>query len=110
LFWPSATSRYGRSFLAVHESLPETRDEIPKKSARDLAGCYAKNVAAADFAVEASVASHKPSRRRLSRLVFGGKARCMDRALVLSDEVSTRVEELLIISTVEAIAVDADRI
>jgi hypothetical protein len=29
---------------------------------------------------------------------------------VLSDEVSIRVEELLIISTVEAIAVDADRI
>ena len=38
------------------------------------------------------------------------KARCMDRAHVLSDEGSSRVEELLIISTVEAIAVDADRI
>jgi hypothetical protein len=34
----------------------------------------------------------------------------MDRASVLGDEVSIRVEELLIISTVEAIAVDADRI
>jgi hypothetical protein len=34
----------------------------------------------------------------------------MDRAPVLGDEVSIRVEELLIISTVEAIAVNADRI
>ena len=34
----------------------------------------------------------------------------MDRAPVLGDEVSIRVEELLAISTVEAIAVDADRI
>jgi hypothetical protein len=34
----------------------------------------------------------------------------MDRAPVLGDEVAIRVEELLIISTVEAIAVDADRI
>ncbi len=31
------------------------------------------------------------------------KARCMDGALVLSDEVSIRVEELLIIRSVEAI-------
>ena len=38
------------------------------------------------------------------------KTRCFDRAPVLGDEVSNRVEELLIISTVEAIAVDADRI
>ena len=34
----------------------------------------------------------------------------MDRAPVLGDEVSIRVEELLIIGAVEAIAVDADRI
>jgi hypothetical protein len=38
------------------------------------------------------------------------KPRCVDRTHVLSDEVSSRVEELLIISTVEAIAVHADRI
>jgi hypothetical protein len=34
----------------------------------------------------------------------------MDGTLVLSDEVSIRVEELLIIRSVEAIAVNADRI
>jgi hypothetical protein len=34
----------------------------------------------------------------------------MDDALVLSDEVSVRVEELLIIRSVEAITVNADRI
>ena len=34
----------------------------------------------------------------------------MDGALVLSDEVSIRVEELLIIRSVEAITVNADRI
>ena len=34
----------------------------------------------------------------------------MDRAHVLGNEVSIRVEELLIISAVEAITVDADRI
>ena len=38
------------------------------------------------------------------------KARCMDRAPVLGDEVSIRVEELLIISAVEAIAIFADGI
>ena len=38
------------------------------------------------------------------------KARCMDRAPVLGDEVSIRVEELLIIGAVEAIFVDADGI
>ena len=37
-------------------------------------------------------------------------ARCMDGALVLSDEVSIRVKELLIIRSVEAITVNADRI
>jgi hypothetical protein len=34
----------------------------------------------------------------------------MDNALVLSDDISVRVEELLIIRSVEAITVDADRI
>jgi hypothetical protein len=34
----------------------------------------------------------------------------MDDALVLSDEISMRVEELLIIRSVEAITVNADRI
>jgi len=34
----------------------------------------------------------------------------MDRAPVLSDEVSIRVEKLLIIRSVEAITVNADRI
>ena len=38
------------------------------------------------------------------------KARCMDRAPVLGDEVSIRVEELLIIGALEAIFVDADGI
>ena len=38
------------------------------------------------------------------------KARCMDRAPVLGDEVSIRVEELLIIGAVEAIAIVADGI
>jgi hypothetical protein len=34
----------------------------------------------------------------------------MDGAFVLSDEVSVRVEELLIIRSVEAVTVNADRI
>ena len=38
------------------------------------------------------------------------KTRCMDRAHVLGDEISIRVEKLLVIGAVEAIAVDADRI
>ena len=38
------------------------------------------------------------------------EARCVDCTFVLKDEVSIRVEELLIIGAVEAIFVDADRI
>ena len=36
------------------------------------------------------------------------KARCMESACVLKDEVSIPIEELLIIGAVETIAVDAD--
>jgi hypothetical protein len=43
-------------------------------------------------------------------VVSDRKARRMDGALVLSDEVSIRVEELLIIRSVEAVTVNADRI
>ena len=43
-------------------------------------------------------------------VVSDGKTRRMDGALVLSDEVSIRVEELLIITSVEAVTVNADRI
>ena len=54
---------------------------------------------------EEAIVSITPSARLV---VSNSKARCVDDALVLSDEVAIRVEEFLIIRSVEAITVNVD--